>query len=132
MKASLARYVLALLVLHAGAPALAQHFVITHPGTTLGAPEVRDAFLGEKQFANGVKLVPVDSIPLQEEFLGRMLNIDRTRYNAIWTKKAFRDGLVQPPQKSGDNEVLDFVRRTPGAVGYVGTQPTGVNVVQKY
>ena len=37
-----------------------------------------------------------------------------------------------PPVKSGDAEVLDFVRKTPGAVGYVGSAPSGVTVIQKY
>ena len=58
--------------------------------------------------------------------------MEKAKYAATWTKKAFRDGLVQPPLKSGDSEVVDFVRRTPGAVGYVGTSPSGVNVVQRY
>ena len=123
---------LAAAVLLAAGPALAQHYVITHTATTLSAAEVREVFLGEKQFAAGTKLVPVDSLTGQEEFLAKVLAMDRTKYTAVWTKKAFREGLVQPPQKSGDIEVLEFVRRTPGAVGYVGTAPSGVNVVQKY
>ncbi|MEJ8835648.1 hypothetical protein [Ramlibacter sp. AN1133] len=123
---------LAAAVLFAAGPALAQHYVITNAATTLSPAEVREAFLGEKQFAGGTKLVPVDSLTGQEEFLAKVLAMDRTKYTAVWTKKAFREGLVQPPQKSGDIEVLEFVRRTPGAVGYVGTAPSGVNVVQKY
>jgi ABC-type phosphate transport system substrate-binding protein len=113
-------------------PAFAQHYVITNAATTLSPAEVREVFLGEKQFAGGTKLAPVDSLTGQEEFLAKVLAMDRVKYSAVWTKKAFREGLVQPPQKSGDTEVLDFVRRTPGAVGYVGTAPSGVNVVQKY
>ena len=131
MKHRLGRWLAAAFLLAAG-PALAQHYVITHTGTTLSAGEVREVFLGEKQFAGGTKLVPVDSLAGQEEFLSKVLSMDRTRYTAVWTKKAFREGLVQPAQKSGDAEVLEFVRRTPGAVGYVGIAPSGVNVVQKY
>lgn len=123
---------LAAAALFAAGPALAQHYVITNTATTLSAAEVREVFLGEKQFAGGTKLVPVDSLTGQEEFLAKVLAMDRTKYTAVWTKKAFREGLVQPPQKSGDIEVLEFVRRTPGAVAYVGTAPSGVNVVQKY
>jgi hypothetical protein len=119
-------------LLAAAGPAFAQHYVITNAATTLSSAEVREVFLGEKQFAGGTKLVPVDSLAGQEEFLARVLAMDRAKYTAVWTKKAFREGLVQPPQKSGDSEVLEFVRRTPGAVGYVGTAPAGVNVVQKY
>jgi hypothetical protein len=131
MKQAIARWLSGALLL-AAAPAFAQHYVITNPATTLSSAEVREVFLGEKQFAGGTRLLPVDSLTGQEEFLARVLGMDKTRYTAVWTKKAFREGLVQPPQKSGDTEVLEFVRRTPGAVGYVGTAPSGVNVVQKY
>jgi hypothetical protein len=121
----------ALLALAAAAPAAAQ-YVITNAATTLSPGELRDVYLGEKQFAGGIRLAPVDNLAAQEEFLARVLNLDKAKYGAIWTKKAFRDGLVQPPARSGDLEVLEFVRRTPGAVGYVRAAPSGVNVVQKY
>lgn len=113
-------------------PAIAEQFLISHPGTTLTAADVRDVYLGEKQFAGPVKLVPVDNTTGQEQFLAKVLNLDKARYAAVWTKKAFRDGLNQPPVKSGDNDVLEFVKRTPGAVGYVNASPSGVNVLMKY
>jgi hypothetical protein len=50
----------------------------------------------------------------------------------VWTKKSFREGINPPPVKSGDTEVADFVKKTPGAVGYVSSQPSGVNVIHKY
>lgn len=112
--------------------ARADLFVISNSGTPITAGEIKDVFTGEKQIAGSTKLIPVDNGPAQEAFLSSALKMESARYNTIWTKKSFREGLTPPSVKSGDNEVLDFVRKTPGAVGYVKSQPSGVNIVQKY
>lgn len=112
--------------------AYADIFVISNNGTQIASSEIKEVFTGDKQFAGPTKLIPVDNGPAQEAFLSSVLRMETARYNTIWTKKSFREGLVPPTVKSGDNEVLDYVRRTPGAVGYVTTQPSGVNVVHKY
>lgn len=112
--------------------ARADLFVISNSGTPITAGEIKDVFTGEKQIAGSTKLIPVDNGPAQETFLSSALKMESARYNTIWTKKSFREGLTPPSVKSGDNEVLDFVRKTPGAVGYVKSQPSGVNIIQKY
>ncbi|BAL26865.1 hypothetical protein [Azoarcus sp. KH32C] len=106
--------------------------VIAHPDAKITGADVQDIFLGAKQFAGSLKLTPVDNGPAQEQFLKKALQIDATKYNSVWTKKSFREGLNPPPVKSGDLEVIDFVRKTPGAVGYVTSPADGVTVVNKY
>lgn len=104
--------------------------VISNPGTTIAAGDVNDIFLGEKQMAGATKLTPVDNSAMQETFLAKLLGMDATKYKAAWAKKAFRDGLTAPAVKGGDADVVDFVKKTPGAVGYVkAPAPAGVNVV---
>jgi hypothetical protein len=112
--------------------AQAEVFVICNSGTQISAGEIKEVFTGDKQFAGSTKLVPIDNGPAQEAFLSSALKMDAGRYNTIWTKKSFREGLVPPAVKSGDTEVLDFVRKSPGAVGYVTSQPSGVTVIQKF
>jgi len=104
--------------------------VIVNPGVTISPGDVKDIFLGEKQFAGSVKLVVVDNAASQEGFLSKFMQMDVTKYNNIWTKKSFRDGLTPPPVKSSDFEVAEFVKRTPGAIGYVSSTPTGVTIIQ--
>ncbi|MEO8332170.1 MAG: hypothetical protein ABI479_07025 [Gallionella sp.] len=104
--------------------------VISNSGTTISAADVKDVFLGEKQFAGGTKLIPVDNAASQANFLSKYMNMAGDKYNSMWTKKSFRDGLTPPAVKSGDAEVVDFVKRTPGAVGYVSSTPGGVNIVK--
>ncbi len=132
MKATIFRFIsAATLVLFASQSAVAGDLVvIANSGTNLSASEVRDVFLGEKQFAGSTKLVPVDNAAQQENFLSKTMQMNSVKYAGIWTKKAFRDGLSAPAMKSSDAEVIQFVKTTPGAVGYVGSSASGVNIVK--
>jgi len=112
--------------------AYAEGFVICNPGVQIATAEIKEIFTGEKLFAGGIRLNPVDNASAQTAFLAAFLKMDVIRYNTIWTKKSFREGITPPPIKSGDNEVLAFVRKTPGAVGYVSGTPSGVTVIQKF
>lgn len=108
----------------------AQVVAITHPSITLTAEDLRDVFLGEKQLAGSTKLVPVDNASAQDLFLAKVVKLDATKYTNAWTKKSFRDGLTPPSIKATDAEVIDFVKRTSGAVGYVkSAPPAGVNTI---
>ena len=108
-------------------------YVIAHPSAKLSADSIRDIYIGEKQFAGDVKLVPLDNAAAQAEFLGKVLKLDQTRYANLWVKKSFRDALNPPALRTSDNEVVEYVRKTPGAVAYVGTPPpTGITVIQKF
>lgn len=104
--------------------------VISNSETAVSADEIRDIFLGEKQFAGSIKLVVIDNAALQGGFLSKVMHMDAAKYNGIWTKKSFRDGLTPPAVKSGDAEVIEYIKRTPGAIGYVSTTPAGVKVIQ--
>lgn len=108
-------------------------YVVTHPGVKLGADQIRDVYVGEKQFAGDVKLTPLDNAAAQQDFLSRALKLDATKYDNLWTRKSFRDALNPPAVKTSDREILDIVRKTPGAIGYVTSPPpAGVTVVQKF
>jgi len=107
-------------------------FVIANSGTTVSSAEVRGIYLGEKQFAGPVKLVPVDNSAVQEQFLSKVMSMEVAKYNASWTKKSFRDGVNPPAVKGSDAETIEFVKTTAGAVGYVGSAPVGVTVVGKF
>ncbi len=125
-------YLTIILSLGVTAPVLAEDlFVISNSNIMLAKEDIREIFLGEKQFAGSMKIAPVDNSAAQGVFLSQVVKIHTSRYNSNWTKKGFRDGLAQPPVKSGDAEVINFVKSTPGAVGYVTTQPRDVIVINK-
>lgn len=114
------------------AAAAAELTVIAHPGVSLSADELREVFVGEKQVSGGVKLVPLDNAAVQADFLAKVVKVDAVKYQGIWTKKGFRDGLTAPAVKSGDLEVINAVRSTPGAIGYVSKASADVKVIQKF
>jgi ABC-type phosphate transport system substrate-binding protein len=114
----------------------AELYIIANPGTAISAADIKDIFTGQKQFSGPVKLTPVDNAAAQEVFLANALRMDPGRYNTIWTKKSFREGLNPPYVKTGDAEVLEFVRKTPGGIGYVSSAPPGsvtiVNIIHEF
>jgi len=107
-------------------------YVIANSGVTITADDVRDIFLGGKQLAGSVKLLPVDNAAMQAQFLEKVMKMEAAKYTSAWTKKSFRDGVSPPPVKGSDAETIEFVRQTAGSVGYVGSAPTGVTVVGKF
>jgi hypothetical protein len=131
------RYLLAVAaaaLISSGSPAaLAEGAVIANSAISLSSADVKDIFTGEKQLAGSTKITPVDNAAAQSDFLAKVLKMDATKYQTAWTKKSFRDGVTAPAVKGTDAEVVEFVKHTPGGVGYIsGAAPNGVTVVTKY
>jgi len=126
--------ILALLVASIGSAAVADDlYLACHAGVTLATADVRDMFLGEKQFFNTVRLVPVDNMASQPAFLETVLKMDGIKYATTWAKKSFRDGINPPAVMANDAAVLEFIRRTPGGCGYVGIAPIdGITVIARF
>ena len=100
----------------------------------LSATDIREVFLGEKEFSGNIRIIPVDNQSAQSAFLAKVLSMNEQRYTALWVRKAFRDGLNPPPIRATDAEVTAFNKQTRGAVGYVSSMPRDkeVHVVVKY
>lgn len=107
-------------------------YIIAHPGVELAEAEIREVYMGEKQFAGTVKLVPVDNALVQTDFLERVISMRADKYAALWVKKSFRGDATVPPTKSNDADVIKFVKSTPGAIGYVSAPAQGVKALQQY
>jgi ABC-type phosphate transport system substrate-binding protein len=122
---------LAALVLVLGVTPAQAGEIIAHPSVSLTADEVKEVYLGDKQLAGSLKLVPVENSSQQADFLTKMLQSDVAKHTARWTKKGFREGLTAPAGKGSDAEVIAFVKATPGAVGYVSSGG-GAKVLHKY
>lgn len=103
-------------------------YVICNSRVSLTAADLRDLFLGEKQFAGVLKLIPVDNGVAQIAFLEKVLKMNAAKYSTAWTKKSFRDGLIPPIVVGSDVETIAYVKRTPGACSYV-TTPGAADVV---
>lgn len=119
-----AKLLLATLLATAGSAARADAlYIVCNLRPAITAADVRDLFVGEKQFVGAVKLVPIDNSAAQSLFLERVLKMTAARYSVTWIKKSFRDGINAPVVAGSDAEALATVKRTPGACSYVTTPP---------
>ncbi len=112
---------------HAGAL-----YIACSAGVSLTMADIRDVFLGEKQFAGPIKLAPVDNGAAQADFLDKVMKMNATKYNTGWTKRSFRDGAAQPPVEGGDGEVIEYLKHTPNGCGYLSSPPpAGLSLIGK-
>jgi ABC-type phosphate transport system substrate-binding protein len=113
--------------------------VIAHPSTTPDSVSKRDLsrlFLKQKKsWSNGQKASPIDqkaSSEVRRQFSHGVLGKSVGEVDAYWQGQVF-SGKAHPPSAVGsDQEVVSFVRSTPGAVGYVsaGADTGGVKVLK--
>lgn len=108
-------------------------YVIANADAKLTAGTIRDIYIGEKQFSGSIRIIPIDNAAAQTAFLGKVLKLELSRYENLWVKKSFRDALNPPAMKYSDKEVIELVRKTPGAIGYIAASPpAGITVIQKF
>jgi ABC-type phosphate transport system substrate-binding protein len=126
-------------LLFAAAPASAQEFKVivnaSNPTTTLPAAVAAKLFLKEATaFPNGTPATPVDqskSSPVRATFSKSVIGRPVTAVETYWQQQIFSGKEVPPPAKSTDDDVIAFVKATPGAIGYVSASAAtaGVKVV---
>ena len=71
---------------------------------------------------NGVPVIPVDqssSSDTRTAFSQEVHGRDVSSIKSYWQRQIFSGRGVPPTEKTSDEEVLEFVRSNPGAIGYV-------------
>jgi ABC-type phosphate transport system substrate-binding protein len=140
MKFSFKTLAVALLaIVCSAAPALAQDFkvIVNSANSTTDLPADVTAKLFLKQstkFPNGTAAQPVDQAktsPVRAAFSKTVLGRAVSAVESYWQQQIFSGKDVPPPAKSSDEDVVAFVKATPGAIGYVsaGASTGGVKVV---
>ena len=106
------------------------------PVRTLRAEEVQRYMLGKTtKWAHGVQVQPVDLAPnssTRAAFSRDVLKKSISAVKGYWQSQIFSGRGVPPAELASDDAVLDYVRRNPGAIGYVsaGAALDGVRVVE--
>lgn len=109
--------------------------VIAHPGLKgLDAETIGRVYTGRAVELDGQALRPINlpsSSPPRARFLKALLQQDDEAYIAYWTVRRYIGKGVPPAELRTAAEVLDYVARTPGAIGYVDASElrAGVAVV---
>jgi ABC-type phosphate transport system substrate-binding protein len=138
LRSSYRRLVLALVALVAAcllggvsSPVLAQETtpdfrLIVHPSNSQRAADrsfLADAFLKKTtRWEGGETIRPVDLRPAatpRKIFTERVLKRSVGAVRSYWQQRIFSGRDVPPPELDSDDEVLAFVAKYPGAVGYV-------------
>jgi ABC-type phosphate transport system substrate-binding protein len=98
--------------------------VIANPGldeNSLESKELQRIYLGKQtQWKDDTSIVPVmmKSGPLYDEFIERYLDRSVQRFVTYWRQMVFTGKGVPPKSFAGETELVDFVARTPGSVGF--------------
>jgi ABC-type phosphate transport system substrate-binding protein len=121
-------YTIALLLCVGGsAGAQAAGFVVivhpTNPVTELPREQLARMFTKKaKRWASGQPVMPVDlaeSAKVRAAFTQAVHGKGVSAVKSYWEQQIFSGREVPPAEKGSEAEVLEVVRSTPGAVGYV-------------
>jgi ABC-type phosphate transport system substrate-binding protein len=102
----------------------------------IDAEALKRIYTGRTIEIDGQPLRPVNLAPghpLRRRFLGAVLQQDEDNYAAYWTVRRYVGKGAPPRELASAAEVIEYVRSTPGAIGYVDPADVrpGVNVVWK-
>lgn len=112
--------------------------VVANPSVAVTAMETKDVarlFLKQRtRWPDGGRAVPVDqkmTAAVRVQFSEAVLGKSIADVESYWNGQVFAGKDSPPTTLASDDEVLAFVRRTPGAVGYVSAAAatSGVTVI---
>lgn len=89
---------------------------------SITAKEAKKIWLGKTKTLGGTKIKPSD-LPIgnasREFFYSKVVKKNEKKLKAYWAKIVFAGKGLPPKELASDAEVLSWVAKTPGAVGYV-------------
>lgn len=83
---------------------------------------LQKVFLGKVIRVNGMPVIPVNLVSgslARKDFVSQILEQTDEKYVNYWTVRRYIGQGSPPREVSGEQEMIDYVRSTPGAVGYV-------------
>ena len=95
--------------------------------------ELQRIYLGKLTlWKNDTSIVPVmlKSGPLHEEFIEGYIDRSVQRFVTYWRQMVFTGKGMPPKSFASESDLVDFVARTPGSVGYVSSS-ANVSSVKK-
>jgi len=106
-----------------------------NPISEMSISDVAGVFMKKVgKFPGGGPATPVDQAKnsaIRGAFSRTVLGRPASAVDSYWQQQIFAGGELPPPAKASDDEVIAFVKSTPGAIGYVssGASLAGVKVV---
>jgi ABC-type phosphate transport system substrate-binding protein len=104
----------------------------SNPVSSLSKKEASDYFLKKKaKWPNGNPVIPVDlssGSSVREAFSQHVHGKSTSAVRNFWQQAAFSGAGTAPSEKASDNDVIEFIKKTPGAIGYVSAGANTSNV----
>ena len=120
-----------------GPPAAAANddlVIIANPelsGNSIKQRDLQRIYLGKQtQWKDDTSIVPVmlKSGPLYDEFIEGYLDRSVQRFVTYWRQMVFTGKGIPPKSFASESDLVDFVARTPGAVGFASTSSVTTEV----
>ncbi|MBI5259463.1 MAG: hypothetical protein HY855_23380 [Burkholderiales bacterium] len=96
--------------------------VIANSALKLDAEALKRVYTGRLVELDNLALRPVNLAPghaLRRRFLAAVMQQSEEDYLAYWTVRRYIGKGVPPRDLASPADVVDFVQRTPGAIGYI-------------
>lgn len=130
--------ILVMMIVFAMAPALSlagDEAIIVNPSlpeSSLSRQEIGNIYLGKKTtWDNGGRIsFAVLKGDVHDRFLKSYVHKTVSQYNIFWKKQIFTGKGAPPPVFDSDKAMIEFVAKTPGAIGYVSAD-ADVETVKK-
>lgn len=123
------------LAVFAGAsPAHADVYVIANASSglsSLSRQQVADIYLGRTRSLGDHPATlydQPDDQPAREQFFRLLVNMPLPQVNAYWARLSFTGRQSPPHILPDETAILQAVRRTPGAIGYVTAPPNDPSI----
>ena len=114
--------------------AWADMVIIAHrdvPETTITEKELQEIFLGKRvQWKDNTTIHPVTvkETELHKAFLKQYVKKSIAKWNAHWKRLVFTGNGTPPQQFKAEQELLEYVAKTAGAIGYIDSETPVKNV----
>jgi len=100
--------------------------------STLKRGDVSKLFMRRvTKWSDGQEVQPVDQVassPTRRVFSDSVHHMDVPRVKSYWQLVVFSGRGDPPPERASDDDIIQFVRTTPTAIGYVSASATIVDV----
>lgn len=100
--------------------------------SSMSAKDVSDIFMKKTtKWSDGTSVAPVDlnsNSSVREGFSKKVHGKATAAVRSYWQQAAFSGAGTAPPEKASDSEVVEFVKKNPGAIGYVSSDAATAGV----
>ncbi len=97
--------------------------IVNEKGPLSGLEEggIRDIYLGHITFLNGINIIPLNHREgeVKDRFLTNLVGKTSRGYRHYWMKKSFQEGMRLPASYKSFNQIVDKVKESAGAIGYL-------------